>query len=82
MWRNTMLPIRLWVIDARALIPALVFVMHWSLLTLKIAIAGILLFAALEWFGIRFGTALRIVRGWLYGPLRPAMPARRQRRWA
>lgn len=82
MWRNTMQPIRLWVIDARALIPLLIFMVHWSFLTLKIAGAGIAMFAALEWFGIRFEAALRILRGWIYGPIRPALPARRKRRLA
>jgi intracellular multiplication protein IcmT len=82
MWRNTMLPVRLWIIDARALIPALIFLVHWSMLTLKIAGGGIILFAALEWFGIRFGAALRILRGWLAGPLRPAVPGRCKRRLA
>jgi intracellular multiplication protein IcmT len=82
MWRNTMQPIRLWVIDAKALIPFAIFMVHWSILTLEIAGAGIVLFGALEWFGVNVAAAFKIVRGWIYGPVRHAVPPGRKRRLA
>jgi len=38
MWRNTMPPVRIWVADARVLIPWFIFLMHWSLATLYFAV--------------------------------------------
>ena len=72
MWRYTMSPFRLFVIDARALVPLMIFLVHWSLLTLKIAGVGVLIFAGVEYAGVRFTAAFRIIRGWIFGPIRPA----------
>ncbi|USQ74158.1 IcmT/TraK family protein (plasmid) [Roseomonas mucosa] len=40
MWRNTALPIRFLMLDARALLPVLCFVTYWSWTTLYIALLG------------------------------------------
>jgi intracellular multiplication protein IcmT len=82
MWRNTMLPVRIWVADARALIPLLVVLVHIRLWTFYIALGGIALFAVLEWFGLTFPAAMRTLRRWIVGPRRPAIPAWKKRRYA
>ena len=40
MWRNTALPVRILMLDARACIPIMCFVVYWSWTTLYIALAG------------------------------------------
>ena len=40
MWRNTMVPVRLYIVDARALIPVMIFLVHWRWSTLYLAGAG------------------------------------------
>ena len=82
MWRNTMRPVRLFVIDARALIPVMVFVMHVRWGTLYLACAGIAVFTVLEWFGLTFPAAIRTVRRYVVGAVRPAIPAWKKRRFA
>ena len=82
MWRNTMSPIRAYVIDARALVPLMVYLMHWSWATLYIALVGIALFSVLEWCGLTFPAAIRVVRRWIVGPVRAAIPAWKKRRLA
>lgn len=82
MWRNTMLPVRVYVVDARALVPVMIFVLHWRLSTLYIAAAGIAVFAVLEWFGLTFPAAIRTVRRLAVGRLRPAVPTWNKRRYA
>lgn len=82
MWRNTMLPVRIYVVDARALVPIMIFVLHWRLSTLYAAGVGIALFAVLEWFGLTFPAAIRTVRRLAIGRLRPAVPSWKKRRYA
>ena len=40
MWRSTMLPIRFYAVDARALVPFFVWLLHWSWRTFYVALAG------------------------------------------
>ncbi len=82
MWRNTMLPVRLYIVDARALLPAGIFFLHWSWLTFYIALVGIAFFAVLEWCGLTPPIAWRIIRRWIIGRRRPAIPAWKRRRFA
>ena len=82
MWRNTMRPVRLYAIDARALIPIMLFLLHWRLSTLYFAAAGIALFVVLEWFGLTFPAAVRTIRRCIVGRVRPAVPAWKKRRFA
>lgn len=82
MWRNTMLPVRILVVDARALVPVMIFVVHWRLSTLYFALAGIVVFAALEWFGLTFPAAIRTIRRLAVGRLRPAVPSWKKRYFA
>ena len=82
MWRNTMLPVRLYLVDARALIPVMIFVLHWRVSTLYVAAGGIAIFAVLEWFGLTFRSAIRTIRRLIVGRLRPAVPAWKKRSYA
>jgi intracellular multiplication protein IcmT len=82
MWRNTMLPIRIYVADARALIPLMVVLVHIRLWTFYVALAGIVIFAVLEWLGLTFPAAVRTARRWIVGRRRSAVPAWKKRRFA
>jgi intracellular multiplication protein IcmT len=82
MWRNTMLPVRVYVIDARVLIPLMIVLVHIRLWTLYLAIGGIAAFTALEWLGLTFPAAVRTARRWIVGRHRPAIPAWKKRRFA
>ena len=82
MWRNTMLPIRFYAVDARALVPFFVWLLHWSWGTFYVALAGIAGFAVLEWCGLTFPAALRTVRRLVVGHTRSAVPAWKKRRFA
>ena len=82
MWRNTMAPVRVYVVDARALVPWFIFFMHWSWGTLYFAAFATLVFAVPEWFGLSFPAALRTLRRLVNGPVRPAVPVWKRRRFA
>jgi intracellular multiplication protein IcmT len=82
MWRNTQLPVRIFVADARALIPVLVFILHWSWWTFYVAIVGCIVFAVLEWLGLTYPAAVRLLRRLIIGPVRPAVPSWKKRRLA
>jgi len=82
MWRYTSLPVRVFVLDARACIPVLAFVVYWRWTTLYIAIIGVVFFTVIRWFGLTVPAVIRLVRRWLVGRTRPAVPAWRRRRLA
>lgn len=82
MWRNTMLPVRIFIADARVLIPLMVVLVHIRLWTFYLALGGIALFAVLEFLGLSFPAAMRLVRRWIVGRRRPAVPAWKKRRYA
>ncbi len=82
MWRNTMAPVRAYVVDARALVPWFIFFMHWSWWTLYFAGFMTLVFAVPEWFGLSLPAALRMVRCLVNGRVRPAVPVWKRRRFA
>ncbi len=82
MWRDTGRPVKLWVIDARACFPLLVFVVYWCWTTFYIAMSGMIIFSLIGWAGLTLPTALRTVRRFLIGSLRPAVPVWKRRRLA
>jgi intracellular multiplication protein IcmT len=82
MWRNTAFPVRIWLLDARACFPLLVFVLYWSWTTAYIALAGITFFTIVTWCGLTVPTMLRLLRRKLVGPVSPAVPAWKRRRLA
>ena len=82
MWRNTMLPIRIYVVDARALIPLMVVLVHIRCGPSISRLRGMVVFAVLEWFGLTFPAAIRTLRRWIVGRRRPAIPTWKKRRFA
>lgn len=73
-WRNNARPARFWIFDARAGIGLLVFALHWSLFTLKIALVSFAVFGLLERFGFTVAVAGRWVRARIAGPVRRSTP--------
>jgi intracellular multiplication protein IcmT len=82
MWRNTMLPVRVYVVDARVLIPLMVVLVHIRVWTFYVALGGMAVFTALEWLGLTFPAAVRTARRWIVGGRRAAIPAWKKRRFA
>lgn len=82
MWRFSADPVRLLIIDARAVAPMTLFLVHMRLWTLVVALVGIALFAFLAWFGLTVPVAWRMLRVILCGPVRPRLPAWKRRGYA
>jgi intracellular multiplication protein IcmT len=81
MWRNTALPVRIVFLDGRACLPLLVFVVYWSWATFYIAIGGMAFFTIVSWAGLTVASVLRLIRRWLIGPVRTAVPVWKRRRF-
>jgi intracellular multiplication protein IcmT len=82
MWRFTSSPVRFFIVDARALVPLLLFILHIQWWTFYVAIVGVVLFGALEWAGLTAPVAWRTCRRLIVGPVRPCVPAWKKRRFA
>ena len=82
MWRDTGRPVKLVFLDARACLPLLVFVVYWSWTTFYIAATGVIFFSVISWAGLTVPSTLRMIRRAFVGPLRPAVPAWKRRRFA
>ncbi len=82
MWRDTGRPVRVVFLDARACLPALVYVVYWSWPTFYIAMTGVTIFSVISWAGLTVPSALRMVRRAFVRPYRPAVPAWSRRRFA
>ena len=82
MWRYTGKPVMLLVLDARACLPLLLAVTWWSWWTLYTAIAFTVFFAVLSWLGLSVPAFGRLLRRFLVGPVRPAVPTWQRRRLA
>jgi intracellular multiplication protein IcmT len=82
MWRNTALPVKVAILDARACIPVLIFVLYWSWATAYIALTGIVFFTVISWFGLTVPAVARLIRRVLVGSVRAAVPAWQRRRLA
>ncbi|VTZ24727.1 Intracellular multiplication protein IcmT [Methylocella tundrae] len=70
------------ILDARACLPLLVFVVYWSWTTFYIAATGIVFFSVISWAGLTVPATLRTLRRLFIGPLRPAVPSWKRRRLA
>jgi intracellular multiplication protein IcmT len=70
-WRNTGLPVTFCGVDAKTLLPIIIWLLHMRMWTFYLACAGIVFFAFLSWRGITMTLALRLVRVHLIGNLRP-----------
>jgi intracellular multiplication protein IcmT len=69
-------------LDARACLPVLCFFVYWSWLTLYIAVIGIGFFSVISFFGLTLPSFIRLLRRFLVGTIRPAVPAWKRRRLA
>jgi intracellular multiplication protein IcmT len=80
-WAHSALRPRLWRLDARAVFPVLLWLVHWSWWTLGLALSGILALALTDLAGLPPGDCLARLRSILVGSLRPATdPAALRRR--
>lgn len=82
MWRNTGLPVRVLMLDARACLPVLCFCVYWSWVTFYVAVAGVAFFSAISFLGLTLPSLLRLLRRLAVGPVRTAVPAWNRRRMA
>jgi intracellular multiplication protein IcmT len=82
MWRNTGQPVRVFMLDGRACFPVIAAMMYWSWTTLYIAIGGLVFFGSISFFGLTVPAMIRLVRRWVAGRVRTAVPAWRRRRFA
>lgn len=71
-WRNTMKPVRFFMVDARAAAFFMLFIIHMRLWTLFLFFAMLMFFWFLEKKGLPFGPAMRAFRTWILGKNRPA----------
>jgi intracellular multiplication protein IcmT len=82
MWRYTARPAMLAVLDARACLPLLLFVVWWAWWTFYVAVACTVFFSVIGWLGLSVPAVVRLVRRTIVGPVRPAIPAWKRRRLA
>jgi intracellular multiplication protein IcmT len=80
-WRNTQKPARFFVLDARAFLAILLFLVHARLWTFVTAVVVMLAFLFFERRGLTFEASLRALRSWLLGRHRPANHRRATRHW-
>jgi intracellular multiplication protein IcmT len=80
-WRNTQKPARFFILDARAFLAIILFLVHARLWTFVLAIVVMLVFWFLERQGLTFEASLRAFRGWFLGHRRPANRRHAIRRW-
>jgi intracellular multiplication protein IcmT len=80
-WRNTQRPARFFMLDARASVALLVFMVHIRLWTLVLAILVMTAFWFCERMGLTFASALRAFRCYILGQNRPANRRSGRRRW-
>jgi intracellular multiplication protein IcmT len=71
-WRNSMKSARFFALDARAVFPFLLVLIHIRGWTLLLALICTTLFWIAERMGLRYDAALRAVRAWFVAPFRPA----------
>ncbi|MGE3623391.1 MAG: IcmT/TraK family protein [Bdellovibrionales bacterium] len=80
-WRNTQKPVRFFILDARAFLAVLFFLVHMRLWTFVLAIAIMLTFWFFERRGLTFAASLRAIRCWIMGERRPANRRQAFRYW-
>jgi intracellular multiplication protein IcmT len=82
MWRNTGQPVRVLMLDARACLPIMTATVYWSWTTLYIALTGFAFFSLVSFLGLTLPAMLCLIRRWLVGPVRTAVPVWNRRRLA
>ena len=79
-WRNTMMPVRFFNLDARAGIPFCLLLLRLTSIPLwTLALGNLFMFRYLERKGLTFPAALRTLRGKITGLDRPAWVSLRRR---
>lgn len=73
---------RFFALDARAVFPFLLVLIHVRGWTLLLAFLCTILFWIAERVGLKFDSALRAVRAWMVAPFRPARAYQLNRRMA
>ena len=79
-WRNTMRPVRFFMLDARAVLPYYPLLFYPRPITLFITILITITFLFLEKRGLTFPAAVRSIRLWFVGQSRPAWISYRKRK--
>lgn len=80
-WRNTMKPVRFFMLDARAGFFIILLLVHARIWTLVLMITVNAIFWILERKGLSFMSAIRAIRLWLIGNYRPAWVYTRRRKF-
>ena len=79
-WRNTMMPVRFFNLDARAAIPFCLLLLRLTSVPLwLLALTNLAIFRYLERKGLTFPAAMRTLRGKITGADRPAWVSLRRR---
>jgi intracellular multiplication protein IcmT len=79
-WRNSMRPVRFFMLDARASLPFLVLFVYARTSTIIITIIITLIFYFFEKRGLTTPAAMRSLRVWFVGPSRPGIPSALRKR--
>ena len=77
-WRYTFKPARFFMLDARASIVILLFLLHIRVWTFALAVFVVGLFYWVERYGYDFPSAIRAIRLYLSGKIRPAQSINKQ----
>jgi len=73
-WRDSARSAKLWIFDANATFPLLIFAFNISTNTFLFAIFGMMFFTALSKYGFTIPIFLRWIRSTLAGPRKIAVP--------
>jgi intracellular multiplication protein IcmT len=72
-WRNSMKPVRFFMLDARSSLPLILLLVHARLSTLLLTVVVMIVFYLLERRGLSFAAATRALRSKIVGRYRPAV---------
>lgn len=73
-WRYTASRLKALGMSAWCLVPLVIFLTDWTRPKFYVAVAGVLFFAVLEWFGYHLIVLARRVRCWIVGKVRDGTP--------
>lgn len=80
-WRNTARPVRFFTLDYRAGIFLFIFLMHIRLYTFVSILLICIVLIILERRGLTLPLAMRRLRVWFIGPIRPALTKLHERKF-
>ncbi|OGO92801.1 MAG: phosphoesterase [Coxiella sp. RIFCSPHIGHO2_12_FULL_42_15] len=73
-WRDSARTVKFFIWDGKTAFPLLIFLLHMSWITLGIAVGAITFFTILNYFGYRADVFARIVRNFISGSRKAAIP--------